>query len=129
MLKSSLPRERKDLAVSALRNLALKWKLFALTGLLLGLLTVQSLLALAGKPGHTVTIFVLGAGYVLGGGLALVIVVRMTAGFRRAVDRIDAVEEAAKGNLTWAAVSLAEFDDFSFLAIGRAQAETVHVDL
>jgi methyl-accepting chemotaxis protein len=110
LLKSSLLRERKDLSVSALRNLALKWKLFALTGLLLGLLTVQSLLALAGKPGHAVTIFVLGAGYLLGGGLALVIVVRMTAGFRRAVDRIDAVEEAAKGNLMAGLRALANGD-------------------
>jgi methyl-accepting chemotaxis protein len=91
--------QRKDLSVSAVRNLTLKWKVFALTGLLLGLLTVQSLLALAGKPGHAVTISVLAAGYVLGGGLALAIVVRMTAGFKRAVDRIDVVEEAAKDNL------------------------------
>jgi methyl-accepting chemotaxis protein len=96
--------------MSALRNLALKWKLLALTGLLLGLLTVQSLLALAGKPGHAVTIFVLGAGYLLGGGLALVIVVRMTAGFKRALDRIDAVEAAAKGNLMTGLRALANGD-------------------
>jgi methyl-accepting chemotaxis protein len=101
---------KKDLSVSAFRNVALKRKLLCLTGLFLALLTVQSLVALADKPNHGVALLVLGAGYLLGGGLALAIMRRLTSGFKIVVDRIDAVEAAAKGNLMIGLQALANGD-------------------
>ena len=58
------------------QNVSLKWKLFGLAGLPLGLLTLEGVLELTGKPSHGVTIVLMLVGYLLGGAITLVTVRR-----------------------------------------------------
>ncbi len=91
-------------------NIPLRSKVIGLAILLLALLTVQGALALGGKPGTGVTVVVLVVGYVVGGSVTLVTVRRLSHGARQVVDRMDAIEEAAKGNLMRGLEALADGD-------------------
>jgi hypothetical protein len=89
-----VPSESKGSAVTVFRDVELRWKLVGATAVLLVLLAIEA--ALAGKP---VAFAVLGGGVVIGGGMTALVFVRLTTGVSAVAKRIDAVEEAAKGNL------------------------------
>ncbi len=82
-----------------MRNVSLKLKVIGLAVVLLGLVTLQSVLALSGSSSHGLILGVLVAAFALGGGLAYAIIHRLTRGVNRVVGRLDAITEAAKGNL------------------------------
>ena len=85
--------------MSLFRDVSLKWKVVGLAAMLLGLLTLQAVLAFGGKPGHGVTLVVLVVGYVVGGSVTFLTVRRLAGGVKQINDRMDAVDEAAKANL------------------------------
>ena len=93
-----------------LSNLSLKSKLIILTGLLVGVLTVQGVLQLGGKSSHAVAVVLLAAGYLLCAGLFLLVMWRLTRGAKMVAERIDGVTEAAKGNLVRGLEALADGD-------------------
>jgi hypothetical protein len=72
----------------------MRWKVIGVSAVLLGLLALQGVLS--GKP---VAFAVLGVGAVVGGGLTALVVVRLSGGVREIVERLDAVDKAAKSNL------------------------------
>jgi methyl-accepting chemotaxis protein len=85
--------------MAAVENVSLKAKLVVLTVVLLGLWTAEGALTLSGHPSAGVVIGGLAAGYVLGGGLAILTVRRLKVGVEQVVGRMDAVDHAAKANL------------------------------
>ena len=93
-----------------LRNMQLKWKVAALGVLMAGLLTVEGGLALAPEPSHFLTLVVLGAGYLVGGGLTFVIVRRLADGLKKLNGRLDACSVATQEHLKPALQALADGD-------------------
>jgi methyl-accepting chemotaxis protein len=93
-----------------MKNVALKFKVLVLAGLLLGLVTIEGVLALGRAPSHGLVIGLLVVAFVLGGGLTFVIVHRLTGGVNSVVGRLDAITEAAKGNLMHGMDALAAGD-------------------
>jgi methyl-accepting chemotaxis protein len=82
-----------------MKNVALKLKVLALAGILLGLVTVEGVLALGRSSSHGLVLAVLVAAFVAGGGLTFAIVHRLSRGVGEVVERLDSITEAAKGNL------------------------------
>ena len=78
--------------------------------LMAGLLTVQAVIVVSGKSNHAVVLGIVAVGYVLGGGLAFVIVRRLVVGFGRVAARLDACGAATEGNLKPALEALAAGD-------------------
>ncbi len=85
--------------MSAVRNVPLKTKVLALATLLLGLLTIEGVLALGGHASSVVVLVVLAVGYAGGGAAALVTVRWFALDVKSLVARIDAIDEAAKASL------------------------------
>ena len=65
----------------------------------LGLLTIEGILALSGKPSHSVTLGLLAVGYLAGGGLAFWTIQHLRSGVRQITDRLDAYDGAVRANL------------------------------
>ena len=82
-----------------MENVSLKAKVVGLTVALLGVLTVEGVLALSGHVGHGVVIAGLVVAYVVGGGLAVVTVRRLVGGRAEIAARLDACHDAAKSSL------------------------------
>ena len=80
--------------MSVFRNVQLKWQLVAASAVFIALLAADAVVS--GKP---VAFGLLGVGVLLGGGLMVLVVVRLRSGVANVVTRMDAVEEAAKDNL------------------------------
>jgi methyl-accepting chemotaxis protein len=100
---SALREER--MLVSVFGNVALKWKMVVVSALLLALLAVESVLA-----GQTIAFVVLAVGLVLGGGMTVSTVRRLSSGIEHIVGRMDAVDKAAKDNLMRGLQALASGD-------------------
>ncbi len=96
--------------MSGLANVSLRWKVVGLAVFLLGLLTVEVVLALSGQPSHGVLIAGLGAGCLIGGALTLSTVRRLTDGTKQVIERMDAVDQAAKAHLIRGLQALAAGD-------------------
>ncbi|MGO9959556.1 MAG: hypothetical protein ACLP50_26865, partial [Solirubrobacteraceae bacterium] len=92
------------------QNVPLRWKLFGLAGLPLGLLTIEGVLALTGKPGHGVTIVLLLVGYLLGGAITLVTVRQLMGAMKKIDTRLDSCAKATSANLLPALQALAAGD-------------------
>ena len=103
-----------------LRSVPFKWKFCGVTGALLGLLSAQSVLMLTRRPSHAVTIAVLAAGYLVGCGLTLLAVRRLTNGVSSVIVRIEAVDHAAKRKLMRGLEALAVGDLTVKLRAGAA---------
>jgi len=103
-----------------LRDAQLKWKLCVLTGVLLAVVTVKMVLGLGGKPSRDATLTLAAFAYLAGGGLTVVTVRRLSAGVKNIIARMDAVEEAAKGNLMRGLEALAADDLTVELRAGTA---------
>jgi methyl-accepting chemotaxis protein len=103
-------------------DISLRAKVFAVTGLLLVVVTVQALLALTGKPGHLLTLVLLVLAYAVGAGATYVVIRRLGGGLKQLVERMEAVEEAAKGNLMRGLQALADDDLTVELRAGTAPA-------
>ena len=93
-----------------LRDVSLRWKLFAVTGVLLAVVTVQTILGLSAKPNRDALLMLVGFAYLVGGAMTLVIVRRLTAGVRTVIARMDAVDESAKSHLMRGLEALAADD-------------------
>ena len=91
-------------------------------------LTVQSALAISGLPDHGLVLAVLLAGYVLGGGLAVLILRRLTFAFNKLDMRLEACARATGEHLKPALVALAEGDLTVELQAGTAALEIVADD-
>ncbi len=91
-------------------NVSLKWKVVGLAVLLLGLWTIEVVLALSGQPSHGVLLAGLGVGYLLGGGLVFATVRRLADGAKQVIARMDAVNHAGKTNLMRGLEALAAGD-------------------
>ncbi|MGA2014045.1 MAG: methyl-accepting chemotaxis protein [Solirubrobacteraceae bacterium] len=74
-------------------------KVIGLTAVAPAAATVEVVLELGGRPAHAVAIAVLVAGYVLTAALAIPVVRRIRRGTTAAVDRLDAINTAARGTL------------------------------
>ncbi len=92
-----------------MRNVSLKTKVVGLASAVLGLMTVEGVLALEHSAGAPAVI-VLVAGYLLGGALTLAIVARLGGGMKQVLGRLDAVDKAAKANLMRGLEALADGD-------------------
>jgi len=92
-----------------MRNVSLKSKVLGLAAALLGLMTVEGVLALS-RSGGAPEVIVLAAGYVVGGALTFAIVARLGGGLKQVVGRLDAVDDAAKANLMRGLEALAAGD-------------------
>ena len=104
------------------QNVSLKLKLFGLAALLLGLLTVEGVLELAGKPSHGVTIVLMLVGYLLGGGITLLTVRELIVGIKRIDVRLDSCAKATSEHLLPALQALAAGDLTVELHAGTAAA-------
>jgi methyl-accepting chemotaxis protein len=92
------------------QDVSLKWKLFGLAGLPLGLLTVEGVLELTGKPGHGVTIVLMLVGYLLGGAITLLTVRELMGGMKKVDARLDSCAKATSEHLLPALQALAAGD-------------------
>jgi methyl-accepting chemotaxis protein len=81
------------------RNLSLAKKLYGLVGLTLALMTLVSLSSASSGFGSTQTIALLAVAVVLSGSVAFVTVRQLSGAVKAVVERIAAVEKAAKENL------------------------------
>ncbi|MGO9901605.1 MAG: methyl-accepting chemotaxis protein [Solirubrobacteraceae bacterium] len=79
--------------------MSLRWKVVCLAALPLGLLTVEGILALSGKPSDGVTLGLLAAGYLAGGAFAFLTIRHLSGGVRQITDRLDAYDGAVRANL------------------------------
>jgi len=75
-------------------KVSLKWKFVGVSVLLLVLMAGQAV-----QDGRPVAFALLGVGVVVGGGLTFLAARRLTTGVAKVVERLDAVERAAKDNL------------------------------
>jgi methyl-accepting chemotaxis protein len=92
-----------------MQNVSLKWKIVGLAAVLLGLVTVEAVLAL-GHSSHGLALAVLAVAFLFGAGVTFAIVHRLTRGVNRVVERLDGITEAAKGNLQRGLDALASGD-------------------
>jgi hypothetical protein len=83
-----------------LASVSLRWKVVGLAVLLPGLLTIEGILALSGKPSDGVTLGLLAAGYLAGGAFAFWTIHHLSGGVRQITDRLDAYLDLAVSRKT-----------------------------